>query len=217
MVPLLGKPYLYYQLEYLKRQGVREVLLLIGYLGERIRDYFGDGRALGMRLEYSREKQLLGTGGAIKLAEPKIRDDFFVIYGDSFTPLDYSRFEEAFGRAGTEGMILVYMDSAGVTGVKGNVGLSAEGLVDRYDKDASPGELPYVEAGVLAFRRRVLGRIPPAKAVSLEKEVYPALIRERQLSACVSGARFFDIGTRARLKEMEAWLKHDYFKDTVSG
>lgn len=216
MVPVLGKPYLYYQLDYLKRQGIKEALLLIGYLGGQITDYFGDGRAFGMAIDYSVEKKLLGTGGALKLAEDKIRDDFFIIYGDSFLPIDYADFESAFRKAGAEGMISVYRDPEGVTTVKGNVALSKDGRVTRYDKKTADPDLAYVEAGVLAFRREILERVPEGKIVSLENDVYPKLIRERQLAGYITTQRFFDIGTESRIRDMEAWLRHDYLKNAVS-
>jgi len=216
MVPVLGKPYLYYQLDYLKRQGMREAILLIGYLGDQIRDYFGDGSSFGMALDYSVEKELLGTGGALKLAEDKIHDDFFVIYGDSFLPIDYAGFESSFKSAGAEGMISVYRDPKGVTTVKGNVALSSDGRVTRYDKKTHDPELMYVEAGVLAFRRDALSRISAGQVVSLENDIYPELIHERQLSGFVTTQRFFDIGTESRIRDMEAWLRHDYLKNAVS-
>ncbi len=214
MVSILGKPYLHYQLEYLKRQGIREALLLVGYLGEQIRDYFGSGNKVGMRLKYSEEKELLGTAGAIKLAEGKIHEDFIVIYGDSFLPLDYGDFESAFNRSGTEGMIAVYEDPSGSTDVKKNVALSANGLVSHYEKGGASEALNYVEAGVMAFRRDVLRRIPPRGIVSIEKDIYPELIREGKLSGYITKTRFFDIGTRERVKELEAWLRNDYLKNT---
>ena len=215
MIPVRGKPYLYYQLDYLRHQGIREALLLIGYRGEQIRDYFGDGRSFGMVLDYSVERELRGTGGALKLAEEKIHDDFFVIYGDSFLPIDYADFESAFRSAGTKGMISVYRDSSGVTTAKGNVALSPDGRVTRYDKKTTFPQLMYVEAGVLAFRRSVLARIPDGQIISLENDVYPELISERQLSSYITAQRFFDIGTESRIRDMEAWLQHDYLKNTI--
>ena len=217
MVPVLGKPYLHYQLDYLRRQGITRVLLLVGYLGNQIQDHFGTGGDMGMELEYCEEKQLMGTGGALKLAEGKIREDFMVIYGDSFLPMDYADFESAFRRADAEGMITVYEDSSRVTRVRENIALSPEGLVVCYDKGGTSTDLAYVEAGVLAFRMGVLKRIPAGRVVSLENDIYPELIRERELSAYVTGRRFFDIGTQSRIKEMEAWLKDDYLKDTIPG
>ncbi|MEI6634034.1 MAG: sugar phosphate nucleotidyltransferase [Chlamydiota bacterium] len=207
MAPVLGRPFLCHQLEDLKRQGIRKALLLVGYLGEQVRDYFGEGGRIGMELDYSEERELLGTGGALKLAEGLITDDFFVIYGDSFLPLDYAAFEAAFRRAGTEGMIAVYRDPSGATRVQGNVALSPEGLVTRYDKGSASPELAWVEAGVLAFRRGMLQRIPPGRVVSLERDVYPELIREGALAGYRSAHRFFDIGTEERIRDMEAWLR----------
>ena len=207
MLPVGGKPFLCHQLEHLKAQGIRRALLLIGHLGGQVKAYFGDGGSIGMELMYSEERELLGTGGALKLAEGKIAGDFFVIYGDSFLPLDYAGFEAAFFRAGREGMIAVYRDPAGATRVRGNVTLSPEGLVARYDKGAGGAGLDWVEAGVLAFRRGVLRRIPPGRVVSLERDVYPALIGEGALAGYPVAHRFFDIGTEERIRDMEAWLK----------
>ena len=217
IISILGKPYLYYQLKYLKRQGIGKALLLVGYLGEQIKDYFGQGRDIGMDLDYSEEKELMGTGGALKLAEEKISGDFIVINGDSFLPIDYSHFESAFRRAGTEGIAAVYRDLRGATGVTMNVALSPEGLVVCYNKEGiSPG-LDYVDAGVAAFRKGVLKRISPGRVISLEKDVYPELIGEGELSGYITRSRFYDIGTRERIKEMEAWLRSDYLADTVQG
>lgn len=207
MAPVLGRPFLLIQLEELRRQGIVKALLLVGHLGERIMEYFGDGRGIGMELDYSQERELLGTGGALKLAEAKIGGDFMLIYGDSFLPLEYAEFEAAFRRAGCEGMMAVYRDPSGATRVRGNVALSPEGLVARYDKASASPDLEWVEAGVLAFRRSVLERIPAGRVVSLEREIYPALIRERALAGYRSAHRFFDIGTRERIADMEAWLR----------
>lgn len=215
MIPILGKPFLGHQLDYLRRQGIKEALLLIGHLGDQISDYFGAGGALGMRLDYSREEKLLGTGGALKRAEHKIHDDFVVIYGDSFLPMDYAAFEKAFKNAGREGMIAVCRDADGVTGVRPNVALAPDGIVTRYDKRTPSPELNCVEAGVLAFKKRVLERIPGARVVSLENDLYPQLIREGQLGGYVCGGRFFDIGTEERIETMEAWLKNDYLTNAV--
>jgi MurNAc alpha-1-phosphate uridylyltransferase len=215
MTPVLGKPYLHYQLDYLRRQGIEKALMLVGYLGEQIEDYFGNGDFVGMELDYSKEDTLLGTGGALKLAEGKIKDDFILIYGDSFLPLVYSDFESAFRRAGTGGMIAVYADQLSTTGVRKNVSLSPAGMVARYEKGSSSTGLDYVEAGVSAFLKDVVARIPSGRVVSLEEEIYPELVREGQLSGYITGSRFFDIGSERRVKEMEEWLKNDYFKDTV--
>src|SRR5690349_17983844 len=87
MVEIAGKPFLWHQLQLLKRNGVRRVVLLVGHLGEMIQRYFEDGAALGLSLQYSFDgPMLLGTAGAIRKALPLLPEQFFVLYGDSYLP-----------------------------------------------------------------------------------------------------------------------------------
>src|SRR5258708_14799005 len=87
LVAVVGKPYLAHQLELLRSRGIRRAVLCIGYLGEMIQRDFGD-EAFGVKLDYSFDgEKLLGTGGAIKRALPKLGEEFFVLYGDSYLPM----------------------------------------------------------------------------------------------------------------------------------
>jgi len=89
MVPIHGKPFLQYQLELIKSLGINEVLLLVGYLGKQIEEYFGGGPKFGLNIEYSYENNPLGTGGALKNAEEKLAEKFLLLNGDTFLPMDY--------------------------------------------------------------------------------------------------------------------------------
>ena len=208
MVPVAGAPYLEHQLRLLARQGLSEVVLLTGYLGEQIEDCFRDGARLGLRIRYSREQQPLGTGGALRQAAPLLADSFLVIYGDSYLPIEYA----AVGRFLTAGaacaVMAVYHDPYGLTNVRPNVALDANGVVCRYDKKAPADScsLQYVEAGVLALRRSVLDLIPPAGPVSLEEQVFPILIERQGLLGFPTSQRFYDIGTAERLRAIEEYL-----------
>lgn len=205
MVPVGGKPYLEHQLLVLRDQGVRDILLLTGYLGEQIEDYFGDGSELDLAIQYSREPSPLGTGGALRKAREKLADSFLLIYGDSYLPIDYTAALRQLAQAGVQGLVVVYDNRLADTSVKNNIDVDAGGFVTRYDKD-SPEILPYVEAGVLAFRRDVVARIAPEGAVSLEKEIFPQLIAARQLVGHITRQRFYDIGTPERLRLIEELL-----------
>src|SRR5581483_11827358 len=97
LVPVAGQPFLHHQLKQLHAQGIRHAVLCVGHLGEMIRDDFGDGSAYGIRLEYSFDgPKLLGTGGALKQALPKLGKEFFVLYGDSYLPIDYAPIADFF-------------------------------------------------------------------------------------------------------------------------
>src|SRR5208283_4063956 len=109
LVPVAGKPFLAHQLELLHARGIRRVVLCIGYLGEMIQREFSDGGAFGVRLDYSFDgPKLLGTGGAIKRALPLLSDEFFVLYGDSYLPVEYRPIAEFFRRSGKLGCMTVY-------------------------------------------------------------------------------------------------------------
>lgn len=208
MVPVRDRPYLAYQLDELKRQGITDVVLLTGYLGETIENYFGDGAKIGMRVRYSREPSPLGTGGALKLAEPLLAEDFLLIYGDSFLPIPYAEPMARLRESGAEALVVAFDNSANAVDVPNNIALDGDGFVARYQKGAGAAAgLRYVEAGVLSLTRRVLGRMPTQRVASLEQEIFPQLIAEHRLAGFVTAQRFYDIGTPARLKEIESVLR----------
>jgi NDP-sugar pyrophosphorylase family protein len=208
MVPVAGVPYLEHQLRLLARQSLGEIVMLTGYLGEQIEEYFGDGRHLGLRIRYCREAKPLGTGGALREARAWLEESFLVIYGDSYLPIEYHEIGRGLARAGIAAVMAVYRDTLGETNVRPNVAVAGNGAVVRYDKRAQPGAagLEYIEAGVLALRRAVLDLLPPAGAVSLEEEIFPMLIERRQLLAYPTGQRFYDMGTPERLRAIEEYL-----------
>ena len=216
MVPVAGVPYLEHQLRLLQRQSIYEVVLLTGYLGQAVEDYFGDGRRLGLSIRYSRETTPLGTGGALRLAAKLLEEQFLVIYGDSYLPIDYRHVAQALDVSGAAGLVVVYDNRLSDTSVRNNIAVDAGGFVTRYDKEATDNaELAFVEAGVLAFRRSVVGVIPEG-IVSLEKLLFPNLIAARQLRAYPTSQRFYDIGTPERLRVFEEYLAHDHYPDAFS-
>jgi NDP-sugar pyrophosphorylase family protein len=201
MVPVAGKPYLERQLVLLERQGITNIVLLTGYLGGQIESHFGDGSAFGLAIRYKREQTPQGTGGALRDAAGLLADEFLLIYGDSYLPIDYA----AVLRRLTEhplalGVAVVY-DNRESTTVPNNMALDDAGYVVRYAKEAAQApDLRYVEAGVLAFRRGIVDYLPRAGPVSLEKIAFPPLIARRQLLGFVTRQRFYDIGTPDRLQ-----------------
>jgi NDP-sugar pyrophosphorylase family protein len=215
MVPVAGVPYLEHQLRLLKKQSICDVVLLTGYLGEEVEQYFTDGSRLGLSIRYSREPSPLGTGGALREARHLLAESFVLIYGDSYLPIRYPAVHERLLSSGAEGVVVVYDNELADTSVKNNIDVDSDGLVTLYDKDSSR-KLRYVEAGVLAFRKTCVDLIPPEGVVSLEKEIFPLLIDRRQLAAHITGQRFYDIGTPERLKIIEEFLAHDYHADAIS-
>ncbi len=101
LLPIADRPFLAHQLDLLQERGVQSVVLCVGYLGEKIRAEFPDGKPWGMTLQYSFDgPTLLGTGGAVRQALPLLGEEFFVLYGDSYLPTNYAAVTEAFVRSG---------------------------------------------------------------------------------------------------------------------
>ena len=207
MIRISGKPFLEYQLNLLKRNGITDIVLSVGYLGEQIKEYFKDGAGFGIQISYSIEKEPMGTGGGIKQASGLLDEDFFVIYGDSYLSIDYADVARFFKSSGRIGLMVTYDNRWGDTDVMSNVSVDEEMLVTRYKKGVLDRDLTLVEAGVLAFRKDVLKFIPADRVVSLEEEIFPALIKKRQLISYATKQRFYDIGLADRLKEFEELVK----------
>jgi len=202
LLPVLGRPFLEYQVELLRQQGVGRILLLVGHLGEMIQAHFGDGAARGVHIAYSFEPPgLLGTGGALKNAASVLEDDFLLLNGDTLLEIDYAALVRQF-RASGKWALVTAARHAGAG--PGNLRIDARGAVLDYSKRQPRGA--HVDAGVAAFSRRILELIPPGRPCSLEEEIYPQLIARGELTALPVDTAFFDMGTPAGLAALEAHL-----------
>jgi NDP-sugar pyrophosphorylase family protein len=193
MMDVDGRPFLEHLILRLKARGFDDFILLVGHLGEQIIQYFADGSELGVRVRYSVERELLGTGGALKQAEAMLDEMFMVVYGDSYLPLDYAEPLALFEASGRQGLITVY-DNIRPKVAKNNVELGVDGLVKLYDKKAERSSMNGVEAGVFFLRREALTTLEPGK-FSLEQTIFPKLIKRGELLGYITSARFWDIGT----------------------
>jgi NDP-sugar pyrophosphorylase family protein len=210
MIPVKGNPFLHYQLELLARFGLRRVLMLVAYLGEKIEAHFGTGKALGIELAYCYEPTPLGTGGALKNAEAQLESEFIVLNGDTYLPIDYTALLRSFREQNTCAMIVAYRPSSEasselVDSLPSNLAVSAGGRVTAYRK-RDPRGLTHVDAGVLVLRKEVLNKIPRSRACSLEEEVFPQMITQGQMEAWVTSVPFYDMGTPAGLEALAARL-----------
>ena len=175
LLPVGGRPILVRQIEWLRGFGIRDVVLAVGYLKHKIFETLGDGRRFGVRIFYSVEEEPLGTGGAIKNAEPFITDDVFVVLnGDVLTNLSLDKLVEALGDA--DGAIaLVPLRSP-----YGIVEYDKDGYITHFrEKPLLEGF--YINAGVYALRRRVLSELPDRG--NIEETLFPRLAQRRRLKA----------------------------------
>jgi NDP-sugar pyrophosphorylase family protein len=204
LVPVAGKPFLAHQLELLHARGIRRAVLCIGYLGEMIQRDFGDGSAFGVRLDYSFDgPKLLGTGGALKRALPLLGDEFFVLYGDSYLPVEYRSIAEFFQRSGKLGCMTVYRNEGRYD--TSNVVFHG-GEIVVYDKTNRPPEMRHIDYGLSLFKAYVFDSYSADQPFDLA-EVMGRLVREKQLAGYEIRERFYEIGSPAGLAELESLLK----------
>lgn len=204
MVPVCGKPFLEYQIQFLKKNGVTDIILCVGHLSEQIEKYFGDGQRWGVSIRYARDgKTLLGTAGALRCAADKLDTEFFVIYGDSYVFLDFMEVYARFRQSGKSALMVVYRNYNKYD--TSNVAVE-NGLVSRYDKTNSNGDLVFIDYGVLLFNKKVLDLIPENQVYPLEK-VVTDLIQQKELAAYETKNRFYEIGSHTGLDEFTKYIK----------
>ncbi len=206
LVTVGGKPFLEHLIFFLKKSGIGDILLCVGYLGERIEEYFKDGSAFGLRIDYSREDRPRGTGGALKLALPRMAEEFFLLNGDTYLPADLALMKKVFSGSKTAGLIGVYPVVG--TEIEANLRVEKGGRISGCAAGHEPKGLDYADAGIRIFRREIADFFPPTEKFSLEADVYPRLIKAGRLKAWPIKQRFYDIGTPARLREFENYLKN---------
>jgi NDP-sugar pyrophosphorylase family protein len=203
LLPVAGRPFLAHQLELLRAQGIRRVVLCLGHLGEMVVKEFGNGAAHGVQLEYSFDgPKLLGTGGALKRALPKLGDRFFVLYGDSYLPIAYIPIAEFFERSGKLGLMTVF-ENRGLYDTSNVV--FRDGAIAVYDKKARLPEMHHIDYGLSLFRRAAFEEWPADQPFDLA-EVMGRLVARQQLAGFEVKERFYEIGSHAGLAELEALL-----------
>jgi NDP-sugar pyrophosphorylase family protein len=213
LVPVAGEPFLAHQLKLLHARGIRRVVLCVGHLGEMIERDFG-GEKFGVKLDYSFDsprqsaataggEKLLGTGGAIKRALPKLGDEFFILYGDSYLPLDYAPVAEFFHRSGKAGLMTVYRNEGRYDA--SNV-VFRDGEIVVYDKKLKSPEMKHIDYGLSLFKASVFEAFPADEKFDLA-DVMQKLVREKQLAGYEVSERFYEMGSPTGLAELEALLK----------
>src|SRR5581483_7618354 len=203
LVPICGEPFLAHQLRLLRRNGIDRAVLCLGYLGDRIREYAGDGDAFNLHLDYCFDGPLpLGTAGALRKALPLLGDEFFVLYGDSYLPCDYGAVENAFHAAGRIALMTVFRNQ-GLWDYS-NVEF-ADGRIRAYDKANRTAHMHYIDYGLGVVRRELFDAIPEGQAADLAA-VYQDVLRRRELAGYEVPGRFYEIGSQQGIQDLEEFL-----------
>ncbi len=209
LLPVAGRPFVDWQLDWLAAEGIDRVVYSIGYLGHLVRRHVGTGHRSGLEVEYVDEgDHPLGTAGALRLAidQGRLDDTFSVLYGDSYLTIQLLAVEAEFARRGAPVLMTVYRDEEHLE--RPNV-VFEDGMVTRYEKGLAdpPPEMRYVDYGLSVWHRRVVEEmVPPGEAADLAT-LFNVLSRTGRLAGFEATERFYEIGSPDGLADLETHLK----------
>jgi NDP-sugar pyrophosphorylase family protein len=205
LVEVAGEPFFTHQIRLLKKAGLTRLVLCLGYLGERIVELYGDGSKWGVEIEYSFDgPKLLGTGGALIRALPRLGEAFYVLYGDSYLPIDYLAVGSAFLGSGKLGMMTVFENREKFDA--SNVWFE-DGVIRAYSKREKLPAMRHIDYGLGVFRRSAFDGFPRGEVVDLAN-VQEALLGRHELAGYEIGQRFYEIGSHEGLRELDQLLKN---------
>jgi histidinol-phosphate phosphatase family protein len=206
MVPILGRPFLAYQIEQLREQGFERVLLLLGYLPEVVQNYFGNGSGWGVRIEYSVTEPDQLTSSRVVAARPMIDPCFLLLYCDNYWPMQMDRLWARFCEAGKPALITVYGNKDGYS--RGSVLLDGDGCVRVFDRLRTTPGLREVEISYAIITDFALALLPVQDTL-FEEAIYTPLARQGRLAAYVSDHRYYSVGSLNRLPVTEAFMRRE--------
>ncbi len=203
LIEVAGKPFIYHQLKLLRSKGIRKAVICAGYLGEQIQNYVGDGKEFGIQAEYSFDgDKLLGTGGALRKSLKFFRDDFFILYGDSYLDAEFEDINEYFLKSNKCGLMTVLKNDGRWD--KSNIEFE-NGEILVYDKKITSGDMRYIDYGLGILNKKAFEDFENREVFDLE-EVYRELLKKKQLAGFEVHERFYEIGSFTGLEETEKYL-----------
>lgn len=205
MYPFEGKPFLEYLIQQVASFGIKDVVLLLGYLPEKIMNYFGDGSKWDVSIRYSITPVEYETGLRLKGAEKEgfLAEEFLLMYCDNYCPIDYRKLCREYFQNNALLQFTAYKNLDGYT--KNNLKISENGLVEVYDKTRTTEGLQGVDIGYAIVNRDVLNLVPEENN-NFEKSVYPQLVKQQKLYATVTEHRYYSVGSWARIELTEQFF-----------
>jgi mannose-1-phosphate guanylyltransferase len=218
VLPLVDRPLMVYMLEWLRGHGIDDVIMSCGFKATRVRDVLGDGSQLGIALRFVEEPDPRGTAGALKFAGELLDERFLMLNGDVLTDLDLTAQiaqHERTGATGTLALVPVPDPSS-----YGLVRLGEHGAVREFLEKPSPDavlDTNLISAGAYVLERSVLDLIAPDRNVSIEREVWPALVGRGLYGFVDDDAYWLDVGTPARYLEATFDILEGNVRTAVTG
>lgn len=203
LVPINGVPFIEWQLRHLEKTGIDSVVLCLGHKALEIKNFVGDGRRFGLKINYSIEKTPLGTGGAVKNAEHLLGDVFGLLYGDSYLPIDYLSVFDRSLNSENPVLMTIYKNSNELDA--SNVILQPNGYV-YYSKKYPTDQMSYIDYGFSVLKKEALTTIPIGIASDLSDSL-EILSKNGKVEGLEVWERFYEIGSFSGIVDLEKYLR----------
>ncbi len=213
MAPLLGKPLLEWQIDCLKRNGIDDIIMVIGHLGEVIRGYFGDGQRWGINIRYFVEEAPLGTAGALPQMAEMLAENFILLFGDLLLDVDFARFAAFHKQKRALATLFVHPNSHPFDSdlIVADENCRVVGFDSKHNDRSNYWYANCVNAGLYIMDRKILASIPKQTKVDLEKEVLAPLCERGAAVYAYSSPEYVkDVGTVERIRVAEQELASGY-------
>lgn len=197
MYAFYGKPFLEYLIEQIESFGIENILILLGYLPDKVMDYFGDGEKLGVHMRYRVTPVEYETGARISDAAEDLDDSFLLMYCDNYCPIDFGKLQRRYFEQKADAVISAYANRDNYT--KSNLRVDGDGRVVCYDKKREQAGLMGVDIGYAIVSKTVLHYLPKENC-NFEEAVYPELVRQNSMYAELTEHRYYSIGSWERIE-----------------
>lgn len=197
MLPIQGKPILEHIIDLFKRFGVHQVYLSVGYLREKIKDHFGDGKRFGLKIDYLEEDEALGTAGPLRMLAGRVNRPFFVANGDELKDVDLDdMFKTHIDNRGRITIALTTVEDPSQYGVADLSGSKIIRFIEKPPKEEAPSNL--ISSGLYILDQSIIDVIPKEGFAMLEKDVFPKIAQEGRLIGYPFSGQWFDTGNIER-------------------
>lgn len=200
LIPVCGKPFIFYQLQLLQICGIKHVVICTGYLGEMIENILKNVN-FDIDIKFSNDgEKLLGTGGAIKKALHLLPDKFMIIYGDSWLNVNYKKIADTFQKSNFKALMTIYKNNNKLD--KSNIYFE-KGHILKYDKNNTDNNMIYIDYGLSCLTKQVFNNTPDSFDIA---DLFSKLSKENYLEGIEIYERFYEIGSNRGLKEFEQFV-----------
>lgn len=203
MFPVGGVPFIEYLVRQARSFGIKEIVILLGYLPHKIIDFLGNGQRYDLKIIYKVTPESYETGLRLKAAEEILHESFLLMYCDNYCPIDFNLLCQKYFDRGALILLSAYRNRDHYT--KDNIKITDEGLVELYDKKRNSANLSGVNIGYLIVNKQVI-ELVKEENIGFEEFIFPILIQKRSLYAQVTEHRYYSIGSYNRLEETQRFF-----------